>query len=112
MPMICYYMTTRLVEEPENLSGNMLPTSFLMIHNSSTGGEDNIANTSRRQKLVDPFLKIRQSNIEAWGDDAALIESAIELYDNLSRTMIVDFLKFANISLILALARKENVSRT
>ena len=48
--------------------------------------------------MVDPFLQFRETDVESGGDDAALVKSAIELNDNLSRSMVVDFLEFSNIA--------------
>jgi len=73
-----------LVEEPQDFSSNMFSSCLLMIHNPSTRRQNNIPNTSSWQKLIDPFLKIRKTDIESGGDDAAFIETTVELNDNLA----------------------------
>ena len=76
----------------------MFSSSFFMIHNSSTRSKNNISNTSSRQKLIDPFFQIRKTNIESRGNNTTFVKTTIKLNDNLSRTMIIDFLKLSNIS--------------
>ena len=76
----------------------MLSPCLLMIHDPSTRGQNNITNASSWQKLVDPFLQIGKTNVESRGDDTAFIQTAVELDDNLARTMVVDFLEFADVT--------------
>jgi len=92
---------TTLVEEPEDFPSNMLSSRLFMIHNPSTRRQNNISNTSSWQELIDPFLKIRKTDVEPGGDDTAFIETTIELNDNLARTMVIDLLEFANVALSL-----------
>lgn len=69
-----------------------------MIHNASTRSKDDISNASSRQQLIHPLLQIGKTNVESRGDDTTFVESAVELDDNLSRSMVIDFLKFANVA--------------
>jgi hypothetical protein len=69
-----------------------------MIHNPSTGGKNNISNTSSRQKLIDPFLQIGKTNIETRRDDTAFVETTVKLNDNLARAVIINFLEFSNVA--------------
>src|SRR5437773_4279762 len=64
-----------LVEKPKNFPSNMFSSSFFMIHNSSTRSENNISNTSSRQKLIDPFFQIRKTNIESRGNNTAFVKT-------------------------------------
>lgn len=87
-----------LVKESNNLASNMLSPGFLVVHNASTGGEDNVSELTRRQKLDNPLLEITELNVVARRDDTSLVETAVELNDNLSAAVIVDFLEFANVA--------------
>jgi hypothetical protein len=69
-----------------------------MIHNPSTRRQNHIPNASRRQELVDPFLQVGKTDVESGGDDAAFIQTAVELDDNFTGTMVIDFLEFANVA--------------
>jgi hypothetical protein len=99
MPIIVLEIYPRyLVEKPKNLSSNMFPPSFLVIHNPRTSGKDNISNTSCRQELIDPCFQIGKTDVESRRNDSALVETSVELNDNLTRTVIINFLEFSNIA--------------
>jgi hypothetical protein len=92
------YSYNSLIEEPKDFSSNMLPSRLFMIHNASTCSKNDISNASSRQQLIHPLLQIRKTNVESWGDDTTFVESAVELDDDLSRSVVIDFLKFANVA--------------
>ena len=69
-----------------------------MIHNPSTGGKDNIAELTRWQQLNDPLLEVTKRNIIAGRDDTSLVETAVELYDDLAVAVIIDLFEFANVA--------------
>jgi hypothetical protein len=93
----------------------MLASCLLVVHNTGRGCEDDVSELTRWQKLYDPFLEICQANIESWGDDTGLVETedgisgvpsrgvdlflpAIQLDDNLSRSVVVNLFKFADVT--------------
>ena len=47
-----------LVEETNDLASNMLSPSFLMVHDPSTGRQNDVTELTRRQKFDYPLLKI------------------------------------------------------
>lgn len=56
----------------------------MMVHDSISGGEDDVSELSRREDLVAPILNLIDWDIKSWGDDSALINSSKELDDNLA----------------------------
>jgi len=78
------YSNTTLVEESKDFPSNMFSSCFLMIHNPSTRRQNNVPDTSSWQKLIDPLLEIRKTDVEPGGDDAAFIQTTVELNDNLA----------------------------
>jgi len=72
-----------------------------MVHNPSTCSEHDVSELSARQKLHDPLLDIFQLHIVARRDDASLVETAIELDDDLAISVVVDFLKLADVAVLL-----------
>jgi hypothetical protein len=113
-----------LVEEANDLAGNVLSSGLLVVHDTSRGGEDDIAELTGRQQLDDPLLEIGQADVVAGGDDTSLVETihgqvrqrscavlplskgdlpAVKLDDNLARAVVVDLLELANV------ACKENI---
>lgn len=88
----------RLIEEANNLSGDVLPSCLFVVHDSSTGGEDDVAKLTRGQQLYNPFLKVTELDVVARRDDTSLVEAAIELNNNLAAAVVIDFLEFADIA--------------
>jgi len=92
---------TRLVEEPDDLPGNVLASGLLVVHNTGRGGEDHVSELTRWQELDNPLLEIAETDVVAGGDNTSLVEAAVQLDDNLAGSVIINFLKFANISVLL-----------
>lgn len=98
-------MCGSLVEEANDLASNVLAASLLVIHDTSRGGEDDIAELTSRKELGDPLLELSQADIVAGRDNTALVETAIELDDDLARAVVVDLFELANVALISMLAK-------
>lgn len=76
----------------------MLSPCLLMIHNASACSQDNVPELSTWQELHHPLLQIPKLNVVAWRNDTCLVEATIELDDDLAVSMIINFLKFADIT--------------
>lgn len=92
---VWYY---RSIEESNHFSSNLLPPGLFVIHNSLASGQHDVTELTRRQQATNPVLNFVGTNVKTGGDDAALVEPAVELNDNLARPMVVHKLKLANIS--------------
>jgi hypothetical protein len=92
---------TRLVEEPDDLSGNVLASGLLVVHNTGRGGEDHVSELTRWQELDNPLLEIAETHVVAGGDNTGLVEAAVQLDNNLARSVIINLLEFANVSVLL-----------
>jgi hypothetical protein len=84
----------RLVEESNNLSGHVLPTGLLVVHNASRRGENDVTELTGRKQLDDPLLELGKADVVPWGDNTALVQTAIELNDNLAGPVVIDFGEF------------------
>lgn len=69
-----------------------------MAHDSTRSGENHETDLSRWQELGDPLLDLSELNVESWRDDSALVQSSVELDDNLSGSVVVDLLEFADVA--------------
>lgn len=47
-----------------------------MVHDAGRGCEDDVAELTRREQLHDPLLHVTQLDVEAWADDAGLVDAA------------------------------------
>lgn len=87
-----------LVEEADDLAGNVLSSGLLVVHDTSRGGEDDIAELTGRQQLDDPLLEVGQADVVAGRDDTGLVETAVQLDDNLAGAVVIDLLELANVA--------------
>lgn len=87
-----------LVEETNDLAGNVLSTGLLVVHDTSRGGEDDVAELTGRQQLDNPLLEVGETNVVAGGDDTGLVEAAVELNDDLAGAVVIDLLELANVT--------------
>ena len=93
----------------------MLASCLLVVHDTGRGCEDHVSELTGRQKLDNPLLEIGEADVVSWGDDTSFVEAivgsvyiaqggslqflpAIQLDDNLARSVVVNFFKFANVS--------------
>ena len=76
----------------------MLSAGLLVVHDTGRGGQDDIAELTGRQQLDDPLLEIGQADVVAGRDDTGLVETAVELDNNLAGAVVVDLLELANVA--------------
>jgi len=87
-----------LVEETDDLAGDVLPPRLFVVHDTRRGGEHNVAELTRRQELDDPLLEIAELDVVAGGDDTSLVETSVELDDDLAVAVVIDLLELANVT--------------
>jgi len=90
-----------LVEESEDLATNTLLTGLLVVHNALGGGKDNVAELTGGKEAGDPSLNLAVAKVVAGRDDAALIKPTIKLDNNLTRTVVINVLEVANVTMSL-----------
>ena len=79
-----------------------MPLSGLdVVHDALVGGEHDVSELSGRQDLVEGLLEVLQLDIEPWGDDSALVDTPVELNDDLAVSLIVNNLKLVDVSMLL-----------
>ena len=76
----------------------MLPPGLLVVHDAGRGGEDDVTELTRGQQIDDPLLHVLELDVVAWGDDAAFVQAAVELDDDLAVAVVVDFLELADVA--------------
>ena len=60
--------------------------------------EDDLAEGTGGEEQVDPVLDLADLDVEAGGDDAGLVEAAVELHDDLAGAVVVDDLELADVA--------------
>ena len=76
----------------------MLAAGLLVVHDTVGGGEDDEAKLTAGQQVGDPLLHLVNLNVEARGDDTALVQAAVKLDDDLASAVVIDDLKLTNVA--------------
>ena len=74
---------------------------LIVVKNALGGGQDQVAELSRREDVGSPALEVVQRNVKARRNDTAFVDSAEQLDDDFARTMIVNDFEFADVSSLL-----------
>lgn len=69
-----------------------------MVHDTSRGGQDDVAELTGREQLDNPLLELGEADVVAGGDDTGLVEAAVELDDDLAGAVVIDLLELANVT--------------
>lgn len=57
----------------------MLAAGLLVVHDTGGGGQDDVAELTRRKKLGSPLLKVTELDGVAGVDDTALVETVADV---------------------------------
>lgn len=87
-----------LVEETDDLSGNVLAAGLLVVHDASRGGQDDVTELTGGQELDNPLLEVTETNVVAGGDDTGLVEAAVQLDDDLAGAVVIDLLELSDVA--------------
>jgi len=87
-----------LVEEAEELASNVLAASLLVVHDTGGGGQDDETELTGGKKLDSPLLEVTELDGVAGVDDTALVETAVQLDDDLAGAVVVNLLELANVA--------------
>lgn len=69
-----------------------------MVHDTRASSQNDVSELTRRQQLHHPFLEVSKLDVVSWRDDTGLVEAAIQLDDDFTRPVVVNFFKLANIT--------------
>lgn len=64
-----------LVEEPNDLASYVLAPGLLVVHDTGGGGQDDVAELTRRKKSDNPLLEVAEPDVETGRDDTSLVET-------------------------------------
>ena len=94
-------ITSSLIEEAEDLATSVALTGFFVVHNTEGGGEDDVAELTGREDVLNPGFELRSFSIITGGDGTALVEAAVEVDNSLAGTAVIDEFEFINVALLL-----------
>ena len=79
----------------------MLGSGLVVVHDTQVSGEDNNTELSGWQHRVGEVLEVLQLEIETWRDDTALVESSVEVDNDLAATGIINDLELVDVAVLL-----------
>lgn len=69
-----------------------------MVHDTGRGGQDNVSELTGRQEPHNPLLEIGDLDRVAGRNASSLVDTSVELDDDLSGAVVIDLLKLADVS--------------
>ena len=72
-----------------------------MVHDTLVGGQNESAELTGGKDGDAEVLKVLELEIEVGGDHSALVESSVEVNDDLSTSGIIDNLELADVTVLL-----------
>ena len=76
----------------------MLASGLLVVHDTGRGGKDNLAESTRWQNLRNETLNLAERDRVTWADDTSLVDTSVELNDNLAAAVVINNLELANVT--------------
>jgi hypothetical protein len=76
----------------------VLAASLLVVHDTSGGGQDDVAELTGGKELGSPLLEVTELDGVAGVDDTALVEAAVQLDDDLAGAVVINLLELADVA--------------
>jgi hypothetical protein len=79
----------------------VLSLCFFVVHDTGRGGHDNVTELSCWQQVVGPVVNVTNLDVESWLNDTTLVQSTVQLNDNLTGSVVIDEFEFTNVTVLL-----------
>ena len=79
----------------------MLALSLLVVHDSHRGGQNDVTELTAGEQVASPHLNLVDLHIEAGRDATALVQTTVQIHDNLSRPVVINHGDLANVTCTL-----------
>ena len=79
----------------------MLGTGLVVVHDSQVSGEDNDTELTGWEDGGGEVLEVLQLEVESWGDDTALVESTVEVDNDLAIAGVINDLELVDVTVLL-----------
>ena len=76
----------------------MLALSLLVVHDSHRGGQHDVTELTAREQVAGPHLNLVDLHIEAGRDAAALVQTTVQIHDDLSRAVVINHSDLTNVT--------------
>ena len=78
-----------------------------MVHDAERCGDDDVAELTRGKNVRGHLFVVFELHVEARRDHSALIESTVELYNDLARALVVDDFEVVYVACAASIERME-----
>ena len=92
---------TRSVEETEDLTTDLSLSGLVVGDDTLVGGEDDETELSGREDGVAELLEVLELEVESGRDNTALVESTVEVNNDLVATLVIDDGELTDVALLL-----------
>ena len=99
--LIAFGRALNSVEEAKDLATNMVLSGLIVVDDALVGGEDDETELSRGKDLVAELLEVLELQIESGRDHSALVESTVQVDNNLAISLVIDDLELADVAVLL-----------
>lgn len=93
--------TSRSVEEAKDFASNMLGTSLVVVHDALTGGKDDDSELSGGEDGGAEVLELVELEVEAGGDDTALVKTTVQVDNDLAIAGVINDLEIVDVAMSL-----------
>jgi hypothetical protein len=77
---------------------HVLSSSLLVVHDTGRGGQDDLTERTGGQQEGDPVLDGVQGDVESGRDNTGLVQSTVELDDDLAASVVIDDFEFTDVA--------------
>merc|ERR1719245_645320 len=88
-------------EEAYDLAARVLAAGLLVVHNAIGSCQHHVPKLTGRQQVARQLLDIAQGHVKTWRDDAALVDPAHEVHNDLAGTVVVNDFHVTNVTMLL-----------
>ena len=83
---------------PDEVVCRTASASYTLEQIDDSTYQDNDTEATGREQQVDPVLDLVDRDVVAGRDDTRLVQTAVQLNDDLARTVVIDDLELANVA--------------
>ena len=79
----------------------MVVSCLDVVHDTLVGSQNDVSELSGWEDLVNELLEILQLQIESWWDDTGLVESSVQVNNDLSGSLVVNNFEVVDVTMSL-----------
>lgn len=89
------------IEIAKNFATSLLLSGLFVVHDAHGSGHDHKTKLTGGEQVGGPLLDVLVANIEPGRDDSTLVQTSVQLHNNLSGTVVIDNFKLTDVTVLL-----------